>query len=428
MRNSLLLILFILLTSFDSAISFNEEQTGIKMVDTMDSKSKDAIISGDSIIINTQAKTFVSKFLVFNGDSPWLRKVTYFRRSFALVNVLLLAITLSIATMIVLLIFILLNRTSMEKEEKLRQYLMEKYQALIIGYLFGETKPEELLSIASDSYRRQVLIDQIIDVSINLKGDTGEKLLRLYKHLNLDKDSIARAHSKKWHIKIKGFRELAFMNIKDANDAIYESLNSKNEILQMEAQIALVKLSDDDQFGFLSHLTRPFSLWEQITLHDLIVHHEIQVPPFKLWLTSKNDTVVMFALRMIREFNQLVSEEEIKRVLLHPSPSVRCLAVQVVGDLGMSSTLETLKHMYKSQDYNICLEIIRSMGKMPDVSMMGFLKLVLDKEDDVQLQIEATKAIENMGEEGVKALVKIMKSEYKNYNIIVRHVLDRRIY
>ena len=28
--------------------------------------------------------------------------------------------------------------------------------------------------------------------------------------------------------------------------------------------------------------------------------------------------------------------------------------------------------------------------------MLGFLKLVLDKEDDVQLQIEATKSIEKM--------------------------------
>jgi hypothetical protein len=59
--------------------------------------------------------------------------------------------------------------------------------------------------------------------------------------------------------------------------------------------------------------------------------------------------------------------------------------------------------------------------------MMGFLKLVLDKEDDVQLQIEATKAIRNNGEEGAKALVKIMESEYKNYSIIIKHVLDKRI-
>jgi len=65
---------------------------------------------------------------------------------------------------------------------------------------------------------------------------------------------------------------------------------------------------------------------------------------------------------------------------------------------------------------------------MPDASMIGFLKLVLDKEDDVQLQIEATKAIRNNGEVGEKALVKIMESDYKNYLIIIKHVLDKRIF
>jgi HEAT repeat protein len=131
---------------------------------------------------------------------------------------------------------------------------------------------------------------------------------------------------------------------------------------------------------------------------------------------------------MIREFKQTESEDMVRETLLHNDPSVRQLAVQVAGDLQMRSTYDTMKHMYKNQEYNICLEIIRAIGKMPDISMMGFLKLVLDKEDDVQLQIEATKAIENIGEEGVKELVKLMKSEYKNYTIIIRHVLDRRIF
>lgn len=382
----------------------------------------------DTTYITEKAATSVRNILFIKGDSPWLKRINYFGKSFAFVNALIVTIMVSIATMIILLIIILLNRLRMEKEERLQQYLMEKYQSLIIDYLFGNANPDEFRSIASDTYRRQVLIDQMIDVSVNLKGDEAKKLLSLYKHLGLDRDSITRAYDRRWHKKIKGFRELAFMNIKDANEAIYKALNSSNEILRMEAQIALVRLSDDNPFEFLSHLTRPFSLWEQITLHELIVQHEILVPSFKKWLTSPNDTVVMFALRMIREFKQSQAEADIKNSLLHPSSSIRCLAVQVAGDLGMSSTLETLKHMYKNQDYNICLEIVRSMGKMPDVSMMGFLKLVLDKEDDVQLQIEATKAIENMGEEGVKALVKLMKSEYKNYNIIVRHVLDRRIY
>jgi hypothetical protein len=371
----------------------------------------------------------VSSYIFFiKGDSSLIKRINYSEKSLVLVNFLIAAIILSIVTMIILLVIILLNRNRMEKEDELHQSLLLKYQSLIINYLFGNASPEEFRSIASDAYRRQVLIDQMIDVSINLKGDESKKLFSLYKLLGLDRDSISKVYSRRWHKKIKGFRELAFMNIKDANAAIYKALNSSNEILRMEAQIALVRLSDDNPFEFLSHLTTSFSLWEQITLHELIIQHNIPLPSFQKWLTSPNPTVVTFALRMIREFKQKESEEAVTETLFHPDPSVRYLAVQVAGDLDMRSTLQTLKHMYKNQEYKICLEIIKSMGKMPDISMMGFLKLVLDKEDDVQLQIEATKAIRNNGEEGVKALVKLMESEYKNYSIIIKHVIDRRIY
>jgi len=368
------------------------------------------------------------KLFLLNTESPWLKRINYFGKSFALVNALIITIFISIMMMIILLMVILLNRTRMEKEEDLKQYLAETYQGMIIDYLFTGSSADKFRSIASDTYRRQALIDQMIDVSVNLKGDAEEKLCSLYLYLGLDRDSIKRAKDYRWHKKIKGFRELAFMNIKDANDAIYKALNSKNEILRMEAQIALVRLTNEDPFSFLLQLERPFSLWEQITLHELIIQHDLPVPEFSKFLKSSNPTVVMFALRMIREFRQKDAEDDVRETLDHSSPEVRKLAVDVAGDLEMRSTLEVMKRMYKSQDYNTCLEIIKAMAKMPDPSLMGFLKLVLDKEDDVQLQIEATKAIENNGEEGVKTLVKLMKSEYKNYNIIVRHVLDRRIF
>jgi hypothetical protein len=374
------------------------------------------------------AERSIRNLWFLSGDSPWLRNYNYFGKSVALVNALIITIIASFATMLILLLVILLNRRRMEREAKLRQYLLEQYQSLIIDYLFGSSGPEPFRKIASDNYRRQVLIDQMIDVSVNLKGDSREKLTKLYNQLELVDDSLARARSRRWHKRIKGFRELAFMGIREGNEEMYKSLNSRNEILRMEAQIALVRLSEKDHFEFLSHLKRPFSLWEQITLHDLILQHELPVPDFQKWLTSENPTVVMFALRMIREFRQMEAEAEMRKVLLHRDPRVSRLAVEVAGDLGMKSTLDTMKRMYKFQEYNNCLEIVKSMGKMPETTMLGFLKLVLDKEDDVQLQIEAVKAIENMGEVGVQALVKVMKSEYKNYNIIVRHVLDRRIY
>ncbi|MHC1732465.1 MAG: SPOR domain-containing protein [Bacteroidales bacterium] len=385
-------------------------------------------IAGELSVAQPSKWQKFKNIFVLKGDSPWLARYNYFGKSVALVNALIITIIASFASMLILLLVILLNRRRMEREAKLRQYLLEQYQSLIIDYLFGNSGPDAFRKIASDDYRRQVLIDQMIDVSVNLKGDSREKLTKLYNDLELDRDSLARARSRRWHKKIKGFRELAFMGIREGNEEMINSLNSKNEILRMEAQIALVRLSDNDHFEFLSHLRRPFSLWEQITLHDLIIQHELPVPDFQRWLGSENPTVVMFALRMIREFKQKEAESEMKKVMLHRDPRVSKLAVEVAGDLDMRSSLDTMKRMYKFQEYNNCLEIVKSMGKMPDTSMLGFLKLVLDKEDDVQLQIEAVKAIENMGEVGVQALVKVMKSEYKNYNIIVRHVLDRRIY
>ncbi len=401
------------------------ENPGIALNTTEDTASARAIANEPVI---SSGQTSEGRIVFIGNDSPWIKRIHYFGKSIAFVNALIITIVASIASMLVLLIIILMNRRRMEKEARLHQYLLEKYQVLIVDYLFGTASPDDFRPIASDNYRRQVLIDQMIDVSVNLKGEEAKKLLGLYKHLGLDRDSIARAKSLKWHKKIKGFRELAFMNITDGNNAIYKALNSSNEILRMEAQIALVRLSEKDPFEFLSHLVRPFSLWEQITLHELLIQHNIPVPPFSKWLTSPNPTVVMFALRMIREFKQKEAEDEVRQALMHSDPLVRQLAVQVAGDMEFRSSLETMKRMYKNQEYSVCLEIVKAMGKMPDLSMLGFLKLVLDKEDDVQLQIEATKAIENNGEEGIKTLVKLMKSEYKNYNIIVRHVLDRRIF
>jgi hypothetical protein len=85
---------------------------------------------------------------------------------------------------------------------------------------------------------------------------------------------------------------------------------------------------------------------------------------------------------------------------------------------------------YPDESDNNKLEILRSFSKVPDEKYLKFLKSVLDTEDDVQLQIQATKAMENTDEPGISMLIKLMKSksEYKNYQIIIRHVLDGRIY
>jgi len=357
-----------------------------------------------------------------------------FEKSPLLIAILYLVILYSIVTLITLLIIILLNRTRLQREEVLTEYLLERYQQLLMNYLFDEEHQElaylELNEVADNRINRQVLIDQMIDLSVNLKGEIKEDIQKLYLRLGLKRDSLEKAYSRKWHQNVKGFRELAFMNIREANEQIMKSLNASNEILRMEAQIAMVRLSDGNPYEFLHMLKKPLSLWEQVTLHELQIQHNLAVPDFKQWFSSENISVVMFALEMVAWYKQRGVGKELIGLFEHENEQVRLTAFKVCGEIGLKMVFPALVLRYPEETLKNKLQILLTFAKVPDEKYLSFLKSVLDTEEDVQLQIQATKAMENTGEPGISMLIKLMKSksEYKNYQIIIRHVLDGRIY
>jgi len=333
------------------------------------------------------------------------RVLNRFDKSPLLVTVLYIVILYSIVTMLTLLIIILLNRRRIQREQELKNYLLEKYQELLMDYLFYEEKQEEAFQelkwVANNRINRQILIDQMIDLSVNLKGEIREVIQVLYNRLGLKKDSLEKAYSRKWHKNVKGFRELAFMNITDANERIIKSLNSRNNILRMEAQIAMVRLSDENPYGFLDLLEKPLSLWEQVTLHEMQIQHNLRVPDFKQWFTSSNVTVVMFALQMVSWYKQRGAGKEILELFDHENEKVRYTAYKVCGQIGLKMSLQAMTRKYLEETFNNKLEILHTFAMVPDEKYLKFLKNVLDTEDDVQLQIEATKAMENTDETGI---------------------------
>lgn len=388
-------------------------------------------MSADSVVVDTTLSGQESVDFL----SAYARGIlNRFDKSPTLVTVLYIVIIYSIITLITLLIIILLNRRRIQREKILNEYLLERYQLLLMNYLFDEEHQElaflELNEVADNHVSRQVLIDQMIDLSVNLKGEIKEDIQKLYLRLGLKRDSLEKAYNRKWHQNVKGFRELAFMNIREANEQIIKSLNSNNEILRMEAQIAMVRLSDGNPYEFLNLLEKPLSLWEQVTLHELQIQHNLDVPDFKQWFNSENVSVVKFSLEMVAWYKQRGVGKEILVLFEHENEQVRNVSYKVCGEIGLKMALPAMIKKYPDEIFNNKLEILQAFSKVPDEKHLKFLKSVLDMEEDVQLQIEATKAMENTGEPGISMLIKLMKSksEYKNYQIIIRHVLDGRIY
>jgi hypothetical protein len=390
----------------------------------------DSLPSDSAVVDSTQSALHPVEVLSDYARGILIR----FDKSPLLVTILYIVILYSIVTLITLLIIILLNRKRLQREQILNEYLLERYQLLLMNYLFDEEHQElaflELDEVADNRVSRQVLINQMIDLSVNLKGEIKEEIQKLYLRLGLKRDSLEKAYSRKWHQNVKGFRELAFMNIREANEKIFKSVNANNEILRMEAQIAMVRLADGNPYEFLDVLKKPLSLWEQVTLHELQIQHDLKVPEFKQWFGSDNISVVMFSLEMVAWYKQRGGGKEILGLFEHEVDQVRNTSYKVCGEIGLKMAFPAMIKRFPEEIFNNKLEILQAFSKVPDERYLKFLKSVLDTEEDVQLQIEATKAMENTGEPGISMLIKLMKSksEYKNYQIIIRHVLDGRIY
>ena len=318
-----------------------------------------------------------------------------FDKSPAFLTILYIVILYSIITLIVLLIIILMNRNKLQREEKQRLYLKEVYQLKLMDYLFEEEKRDEvrkdLEEIAANRFDRQLLIDQMIDLCINLKGEIKETIKELYLNLGLKEDSLKKAHSKKWHENVKGIRELAYMNIRGASEKILEHLNSTNEIVRMEAQIAMVRLSDENPYQFLDYLEKPLALWEQVTLHELLIQHNLEVPSFESWFKSENLSVVKFALEMTSWFKQVGSGNAVIGLFEHEDENVRNTAFRVCGEIEFANALPVMEQVYEKENYKNKLEILTAFARIPEERHLGFLKSVLDMEEDVQLQIRGHK-------------------------------------
>lgn len=387
-----------------------------------------------SFVMQTKYNTVIMNALTGHGaETLFLTQIAMLGTSFAFMNLLVGSIILCFTVMIAILIFVLLNRRKMERRAKIKEKLTVVYQKLILDALedkiIDKKEFRKFKKICNSRFKKNILIDQIIDVALVMPQNMLAKLRQLYLDLGLLKETKRKLYSWHWHKKIKAMKELSHLEITDYNKRIIRYVNSNNDTLRMEAQIAMVRLSDfkENPFLFLDYLKHDFSLWEQITLHELMVEANMKVPDFGQWLYSDNSSVSMFCLRMIREYEQAQNANKVEFMFYHALDNIRHLAIQVAGDLKLDELAFSLKKRYKEENYKNQLEIVKSLGKIGNPKSLGFLQKVVDSENDTQLQIEAVKAINGMGEVGRVYLEKMLNSDYKDYNIIIKHVLDNKI-
>jgi hypothetical protein len=285
--------------------------------------------------------------------------------------------------------------------------------------------PSKFYRILNNSGARQFAIDELINCKRNFSGAVGTTVIKLYEELGLKKDSLKKIRNKrKWHVKAKGIQELYLMEQKDTLKQIYKNTNNQNEFVRMEAQIGIIHMTGFLGLRFLDVVSYPLTEWQQIKLLEQLRFTSLKgelTTQIAGWLLSENYTVVVFALKLIAEYQHLALQKNAIACLAHVDKNVRTEAIRTLIVLADESIPHVLVDHMQTENCTDRLMILDSLAVLATVEQEDYLLTLLDDQDNI-IKLKAAIALSNCSADGAIKLAKKAALDTESFGRIFNHV------
>ncbi len=269
---------------------------------------------------------------------------------------------------------------------------------------------------------RRILTKELLLAKKNMSGTTGLFLQKLYLQLNLDDYALQNLLSKKWHLKAKAIQEIGIMNLNAHLSKIYRQTNNKNELVRMEAQIAVIKLIGFDGLRFLDVVSYQINDWQQIKLLSELSHLPANnFNGIENWLLSKNDSVVIFALKLIKNFHRFELYVQVEECLLHLSVNVRYQAILALEKIYNEATSKMLLKQYTIEVIKNQIAIVKTLQQIGSEEDIPLLISFLENEVPEQKRA-IVRAIANISENGLLQLRLHPEADVAPLSLIIKQI------
>ena len=301
--------------------------------------------------------------------------------------------------MVVCMIMIVLNKSRSKGKRRSIAAQMEDWLMDVILEKEGKANdifavPPHIINLLQTSIAKKVLLRELMKVKKSLSGVSAKNIELLYAQLELDKVSLQRLESKKWHIKAKGIQELAVMHQHSQYDLLFNFTNHPDMMVRMEAQTSIVRLNGYKGLEFFDNLSYPLSEWHQLNLLHLLAHEPVMEEHGVIkWLHSSNPTVAQFSLKLIAGQHALEFYDEVITCLHHTEEVVRKEAILCLGQIPSPAVAIELNNHYAAEtDKNIRLCIIDEFQRAGSRQDFPFLQ-TLQQADDADVKLAANKTV-----------------------------------
>jgi HEAT repeat protein len=260
----------------------------------------------------------------------------------------------------------------------------------------------EIREFIKDPINRSILKDILLDLQRDLTGDARTRLFSLYKDFDLHIDAFAKLKSWRWEVVTKGIVELTQMEVDEAYSVIRRFINHRRSVIRRHAQLAAVSLKHEGINHFMDSNTYPISEWQQIKILEILRNKKDFIPPcFGLWLISSHKDVVLFALRLIRHYNQTDANASVTELLKHKDEEIKQAAIDCIREFGITEAIPTLLASFARAKRDTRILILDTLGHIGNKDHIPFLKEVYLKVSDFNVRSKALGAINAIAPETV---------------------------
>jgi hypothetical protein len=282
--------------------------------------------------------------------------------------------------------------------------------------------PEKFIKHFRNPAKAEFALKELMTSKRNLTGTAADNVIKLYIQLGFKEHTLKKFRSKLWYKKAESIQQLYMMNQVDMFTKIYRHTNSSNEYVRMEAQTAVISFSGFEGLRFLEHLTYPMNEWQQVQLlEQLRPLNLIEMKRLPTWLRSSNETVVIFALKLVQEFQQFQVHNEVCATLNSSNEKLRYQAIKTLNRIATTDTEHILATQYQKETFPNKILILQQMRMLATKDNIGFLVAAAEENDDT-IKLNAGRALVDCCEEGTMILEQKAVAQPVPYQSILSHI------
>ncbi len=302
-----------------------------------------------------------------------------------------------ISCLIVLLVilgFVLVRRIRRRKRNRF-QKLFRNWLANAITNRVME--PDRNFSISAQleklllkKYYRLLALDELLICKKYLKGNAMNIVVQLYEQLQLRKETDKKLKSLIWSRVVKGIQEIYIFDQYDAMDQLFVFADNENSFIRSEAQFGVVNLQGFDALQFLKRIQNNLSNWDQINLlHQLTLFEPKPLHEMPDWLLLENDSVVLFALKLLEAYPDEQYYPNLIICLHHQNEAIRKQAIRCCSIIAQYDTAALLEEKFEKETIDNQIRILETLKKINPSPNIDFLLQSLNHPDDRIKQLAA---------------------------------------